>query len=272
MNESSWFVQGLVCLNLLLLGSLLVATRARGVAFVVGNQRQRVIRYQRIIELSHQIHPQIPQWPGDPPVVFEPVAELAKEGYYLRRFSIGEHSATHMNAPNSFYREGTGIDAYSAESLVVPAIVIDIRNKTTTDSDYTLTQADVLAWEEQYGRLAPGSVVLLHTGWQTKWADPHAFFNQDAEGGSHFPGFSGDTTRFLLARGIAGVGIDTHGVDSGQDEAFSTNKQVLAQSGIVLENLTQLDQLPAKGTTLVIGILRLQDGSGSPVSVLAFVP
>jgi kynurenine formamidase len=37
----------------------------------------------------------------------------------------------------------------------------------------------------------------------------------------------------------------------------------------VLENLTNLDQLPPKDITLMIGILRLRGGSGSPASVLA---
>ncbi|MEP0858635.1 hypothetical protein [Trichocoleus sp. DQ-U1] len=68
------------------------------------------------------------------------------------------------------------------------------------------------------------------------------------------------------------MGIDTHGVDPGQDETFSTNRLVLKKAGIVLENLTNLDRLSPTGTTLVIGILRLRGGSGTPVSVLAFVP
>src|SRR6476469_3490735 len=67
------------------------------------------INYSRVIHLSHGINPQIPQWPNDPPVEFEPAAELDKDGYYLRRFSMGEHSATHINAPNSFHADGVGI-------------------------------------------------------------------------------------------------------------------------------------------------------------------
>jgi kynurenine formamidase len=76
----------------------------------------------------------------------------------------------------------------------------------------------------------------------------------------------------LSQRQIAGVGIDTHGVDSGQDTTFATNLLVLEQPRIVLENLTNLDQLPAIGTILVIGVLRLLGGSGSPVAVLALLP
>ncbi|HIK09852.1 MAG TPA: cyclase family protein [Oscillatoriaceae cyanobacterium M33_DOE_052] len=229
---------------------------------------QKTIAYSRIIHLSQIIHPQIPQWPSDPPVEFEKVADLEPDGYYLRRFSMGEHSATHMNAPKSFHPNSPGIDAYHAESLVVPAVVMNIVDLAAKNPDYVLTYNDVVAWEANFGKIAPGVVVLLYTGWQQKWANRDEFMNQQ-----HFPGFAGETTKFLLQeRQIAGVGIDTHGVDSGQDMNFSTNQQILSHQGIVLENLTNLDQLPPIGTTLAIGILRLRDGSGSPAAVMAFIP
>ncbi|MBC1241149.1 cyclase family protein [Nostoc sp. 2RC] len=236
-------------------------------------ESQKSITYTRVIHLSHVIDLDIPQWPGDPPVEFETVAESNNDGYYLRRFSLGEHSATHMNAPNTFYSHSIGIDQYPARSLVVSAVVIDIREAVKVDFNYALTIADVVAWEAQHGEIPAECVVILNTGWQKKWFDKNAFFNQDAEGISHFPGFGSDATQFLLEqRQIAGVGIDTHGVDPGQDTSFATNRLVLEQPRIVLENLTNLEQLPPLGTTLAIAPLRLRGGSGSPVGVLAFVP
>lgn len=234
---------------------------------------QKTIAYSRVVDLSQVIDTNIPLWPGDPPVEFEKVADFAADGYYLRRFSIGEHSGTHMNASNSFVENGQGIDAYAPESLVVPAVVIDIRQKAAANPDYALTVDDVLAWEKQHGKIPAGSLVILFTGWQDKWNDPAAFFNQDAEGGLHFPGFDGETTRFLFEeRQVAGMGIDTHGVDPGQDETYATNIQIAERNAIALECLTNLDQLPPTGATLVLGILRLKDGSGTPLSVMAFIP
>jgi kynurenine formamidase len=231
------------------------------------------IEFRHVIDLSHTITTDIPLWPGDPAVEFETVATLENDGYYLRSFSIGEHSGTHMNAPNSFHADGIGIDQYRPQSLVRPLVVIDVRDKTLHNPDYVISQDDVLAWERQHGRVAKGSVVAFYTGWQKFWNSPEKFFNADAQGDLHFPGVGAETTRFLLEeRGIAGVGIDTHGVDPGLDEEYATNTQVLDNNGIILENLTNLHLLPAKGTTIVIGILRLQAGSGSPVSVMAFVP
>lgn len=239
---------------------------------LAASQAARTITYSRMIDLSHVIDTNIPVWPGDPPVEFKTVADMQKDGYYLRKFSIGEHSATHMNAPNCFHEGGVDIAAYSPESLVVPAVVIDARKQAAGNADYALSKDDILTWETQYGQIPAGSVVIMYTGWQEKWTSPVEFFHQDGSGGLHFPGFHGETTNFLLEeRKITGVGIDTHGVDPGQDESYATNVQVSAQQGIILECLANLDQLPATGTTLVIGILRLRGGSGSPVSVIAFI-
>ncbi|AKG23534.1 cyclase family protein [Calothrix sp. 336/3] len=233
----------------------------------------KTITYSRVIHLSHIIHENIPQWIGDPPVKFITVAQREAQGYYLRGFSLGEHSATHINAPQSFHSDGIGIDEYPATSLVLPAIVIDITDKTSSNPDYALTVADVMQWESKYGKISPQSLVLLYTGWQNKWNNPSAFMNQDAGGISHFPGFSQEVTQFLLEeRQIAGVGIDTHGVEPGTDTTFSVNRLLLSKSSIVLENLTNLSDLPPREITLFIGILRLKGGSGSPAAVMAFIP
>jgi kynurenine formamidase len=232
------------------------------------------ITYSHAVELSQVISPDIPLWPGDPKVVFKVVATMAKDGYYLRSFTIGEHSATHMNAPNSFIADNKqAITSYPAEQRVAPAVVIDVSAKCTQNPDYQLTQQDVLDWEVQNGQIAPGSVVLMLTGWEDKWNDPKAFINLDAKGNLHFPGFAAATTKWLLSeRQIAGVGIDTHGVDPGLDTSYATNTAMAENHKIALECLGHLDQLPPTGTTLVLGALQLKDGSGTPVSVIAFVP
>jgi kynurenine formamidase len=233
----------------------------------------RTITYHRVIDLSHIIHPNIPLWPGDPQVRADTVATLAQDGYFLRQIAIGEHSSTHMNAPISFHAGGADIASYPAEALVAPAVVIDVRGQARENADYLLTSADVFAWEAQHGDVPAGAVVLLLTGWSARWGEPASFIGTDADGAMHFPGFSEESVDFLLGqRAIAGVGIDTHGVDGGRDETLAVNQRVLQESRIVLENLTNLEALPARGATLVIGILHWRGGAGSPASVLAFIP
>ncbi|BBD56342.1 cyclase family protein [Planktothrix agardhii] len=232
----------------------------------------KTINYRRIIDLTHKIDPDIPLWPGDPVVELETIADFSTSGYYLRRFSMGEHSGTHLNSPKSFYQDGMGIDDYSPESCILSAVVINIREKASQNPDAILTVNDIKDWEEQHDIIPANSMILLYTGWQEKWHNPIDFLNIDTEGKLHFPGFGNEATQFLIEqRHIMGVGIDTHGVDPGFDHSFNTNKIILKNNGFVLENLTNLDQLPATKITLIIGILKLTGGSGSPVSVLALI-
>jgi len=231
------------------------------------------IVYTRVVHLSHVIAPGMPQWPGDSPLQLDPIAAHATHGYYLRRVTVGEHSATHVNAPLSFRAGAPAIDTYDAPSLVAPAVVFDVRAAAARTPDYLASPDDLHAWEAVHGRVPAGSVALLHTGWAARWNDAGAFLNADANGRMHFPGFSRELAEILIAqREVAGVGIDTHGVDGGLDQQFSVNARVLDEARLVLENLANLDQLPPSGATLVIGVLRLQGGSGSPAAVLAFVP
>jgi kynurenine formamidase len=235
---------------------------------------KKTIAYSRVVDLSHPIDPKIPLWPGDPHVVFKTVATFPKDGYYLRSFTIGEHSATHMNAPNSFIAGNKeAITSYPASSRIVPAVVIDIRERAAKNADYRLSKHDVSVWESKHGKIAPGSFVILLTGWEDRWSDPKAFINQDPKGKLHFPGFAGATTKWLLAeRQISGVGTDTHGVDPGLDTSYATNTQIAKAHKIAIECMANLSRLPPSGATLVLGPLQLNHGSGSPASIIAFVP
>ena len=58
----------------------------------------QIITYSRVVHLSHLIDPGISQWPDDPSVQFQTVAEVARDGYRLLRLSLGEHAGTHRTS------------------------------------------------------------------------------------------------------------------------------------------------------------------------------
>ncbi len=227
----------------------------------------------QVIDLTQPLTPSMPIWPGDPEFVIEPWATYDVDYYYINRISIGEHSGTHWGTPNTFIEGGRSADMIPAEELVVPAVVIDIRDKAMQDVDYRLTVDDIRAWEAAHGEIPTGSVVILFTGWQDKWDDPAAFIGEDAEGVLHWPGFGAEAAAFLVSeRGAVGLGTDTHGVDPGNDEEFGASFAMYEADGMILECLTGLDRLPPVGATLVVGGLPIEGGSGSPARVFAFLP
>ena len=231
------------------------------------------ISYSKVIDLSWPVHPAIPQWPGDPSVNFEPVADVGKDGYFLRRFSMGEHSGTHLRAPSSFHPGAPGHQGFSPQELVRLAIVIDIAAQAASGQDYALTMNDVLDWESDHGPVPQGCVVLLRTGWQSRWTDSTSYLGGCASDQLHFPGFGLDAAQLLIeGRHVAGFGTDTAGAEPGADTGFTVSRYALDQRSIVLENLTGLDLLPPTGALLIIGLLRLEGGSGGPAAVTALVP
>ena len=234
---------------------------------------QKTISYRRVVDLTHPIHPGIPRWPGDPPVRFETVTSISGDGYFLRRFGMGEHSGTHISTASAFHPDGDGPDRLPPERLIAPAVVIDAAATARRNPDYYLTPDDLDNWERMHGPVPAGSLVMLFTGWQRYWPTPERFINADALGAMHTPGFGTDAAKFLLEqRNVAGLGIDTHGVDPGQDPELSVSRMGLGHGAIVLECLNNLNDLPPTGATIIIGRLPLVGGSGSPASILALVP
>ena len=233
----------------------------------------REIRYRRVVDLSHSIKPGMPRWPGDPPVRFETVAAITEVGYFLRRFEMGEHSGTHISSPATFYADAAGPDDLQPEQLVVTVAVVDVSVRAGADPDYVLDRRDIESWEQEWGRIPQGALVLLYTGWHRYWEEPHRFINADSSGVMHTPGFAPEAARELLqARGASGLGTDAPGVDAGVDTSFEVSRLVLEKHRLVLECLNNLDQLPPAGSTIVVGRLSLVGGSGSPASVLALTP
>ena len=186
---------------------------------------------------------------------------------------MSEHGGTHLTAPASFYPDGRTVDEYPAEELVKPAVVIDVREQCRANRDYALTVRDLTAWESRHRPVPAGSIALLMTSWAERWGNPDEYLGTDDKGGLHFPGFGPDAASLLVnERRVAGLGTDTAGVEPGIDGSFTISRLALAQPRIVLENLANLHQLPPTGAILVIGLLRLEGGSGSPAAVTAFLP
>lgn len=229
--------------------------------------------YIKAVDLSHPITPQMPHWPGDPPTEFHPWADLPRNGYYLRRFAMSEHGGTNLTAPASYYPHGPTADRYPAADLVKPAIVIDARPQCRANPDYALPPADLLTWESRHGPIPPNTLTLLLTGWSEHWRNPSKYLGADPAGGLHFPGFSLEAAALLINhRQTAGLGADTAGPEPGIDTTYAVSRLVLSQPRILLENLTNLHQLPPAGATLVIGLLKLSQGSGAPAAITAFLP
>jgi len=226
----------------------------------------------RIIDLSYAINEKLVSWPGDPKV-FEAKTNgtVEKDGYFTRSFWMLEHYGTHLDAPAHFPPGKSTVEKIAAEKLFGPAVVLDVRAEGEKNADYQLSPAVIEAWEKRHGKIPAGAIVLLRTGWASRWPDTQRYRNTDAKGTMHFPGFSTDAAKMLLERKISGLGCDTLSIDPGNSLDFPVHRQILGSEVYQLENLKDLGDLPEAGAFLVVAPIKLEGGSGGAVRVFALV-
>jgi len=162
------------------------------------------------------------------------------------------------------------------ESLIGNAVVIDISKKAAADHNYVLSANDVLAFEDQYGRINPGDIVLLRTDWSQFWPDAKSYLGDDTPGDDtnlQFPSYGVDAAHLLVVeREIAILGVDTASADYGKSTDFVVHRIAAAHNVSNLENLTNLDKLPPIGALVFALPMKIEGGSGGPVRVVALIP
>jgi kynurenine formamidase len=151
-----------------------------------------------------------------------------------------------------------------------------VTDKAAADADYLLSAADVAAFEREHGEIAAGTIVLLRTGWSSRWPDRKAYLGDDTPGDAsklHFPSFGADAARLLVEeRRVAALGADVASIDHGPSTDFMVHRIAGAANVPGFENLTNLDQLPPTGATVIALPMKIDGGSGGPLRAIAIVP
>src|SRR6266849_728626 len=227
----------------------------------------------RVLDLSYAINDKLVPWPGDEKFFEAAVnASVEKDGYFTRSFWMLEHYGTHLDAPAHFPPGKATVDQIPAKQLMGPAVVLDVRAEGAKDADFQLPAASVEEWEKRHRRIPEGAIVLLRTGWASRWPDPQRYRNQDAQGKMHFPGFSAGAAKLLIERKVSGLGCDTMSIDYGASGDFAVHHLALGAGLYHLENLADLSEMPEHGAFLIAAPIKLEGGSGGPVRVFALLP
>jgi kynurenine formamidase len=240
----------------------------------------------RVVDLTQPLGPNTPViglppiFASSPGVTIEVISKYDEKGpaWYWNTLQFGEHTGTHFDAPIHWvtgkHRTDHACDTIPPRQFIGPACVIDVTAEVDRNADFLLTTAGLETWERQHGRVPRGSWVLLRTGWSRR-KDPASFLNVGADG-PHSPGFDAPTSKALAHdRDVLGVGVETIGTDAGQAGTFDPpfpNHGIMHGAGkFGLASLCNLDQLPPTGAVVIAAPLKIVNGSGSPLRVLALV-
>ena len=240
----------------------------------------------KVVDLTQPLGPSTPvidlppMFAASPGVTMDVISRYDDRGpaWYWNTLRLGEHTGTHFDAPIHWITgkdlPNNSCDTIPASRFIGPACVIDVTEDVARAPDFLLTVERLEAWETRHGRIPKGAWVLLRTGWSKR--DGAGFINA-GEDGPHSPGFDPGTSRVLAHdRDVLGVGVETIGTDAGQAGTFNPpfpNHATMHGAGkFGLASLCNLDQLPPTGAIVIAAPLKIVNGSGSPLRVIALTP
>lgn len=233
---------------------------------------------EKIVDLTYPFSSDSVYWPTAEGFALQVDAEgLTEKGYFYKAnsFAAAEHGGTHLDAPIHFAAGAAAVDEIDLGRLVAPGVMIDVRDRTRGNADYLISVKDLKSWEEANGKIPDGSILLFRTGWGRFYPDKKRYLGTDQKGPEavanlHFPGLDPEAATWLVKnRSIGAVGLDTASIDRGQSQYFKAH-QILFAAGIpALENVANLDQLPAKGFQIVALPMKIESGSGAPLRIIA---
>jgi len=234
----------------------------------------------KLVDLSHSFNSRTIYWPTAQKFKLTEVADGETEGgwhYSAYNFEGAEHGGTHLDAPIHFSAGGNTADKVPLRKVVGPAVTVDVRAKANADADYLVSVQDLEAFEAANGQIARDTIVLLRTGWSSRWPDARRYLGTAERGDAavpklHFPGLSVEAAEWLVKqRRIRAVGIDTASIDRGQSTDFRAHRVLSAAQVPVFENVTNLNRVPAEGFHVIALPMKIEGGSGGPLRTIAIV-
>jgi kynurenine formamidase len=241
-------------------------------------QRVPVLPTGRIVDLSHSFDASTVYWPTAEGFKLETDFEgMTDKGYFYSayRYSAAEHGGTHLDSPVHFAKGRHTVDEIPLDQLMGNGIVIDVTSECASNPDYLVSVADFEKWERRNGRIRPGTIVLLHTGFGKRYPDRKSYLGTDERGADavpklHFPGLDPAAARWLTQnRSIKAIGLDTASIDYGQSTLFESHRALFEKNIPAFENVANLDQLPAKGFSVIALPMKIKGGSGGPLRIVA---
>jgi kynurenine formamidase len=225
---------------------------------------------KRFADLTHLFREGFPVFVVGQEPERETIADYATAGFYAQRWTFGEHSGTHMDAPGHFDEGGRLSPEITPQELILPIVVVDISARAAEDADTMLLLDDLVRFERRHGRIPKGALVAMNSGWAAKVGDPLEFKGGASFPNYHFPGFSLEAAMWLVQeRSVTAIGVDTLSLDPGNSSTFPVHVNYLATDRYGLENLANLDQIPPRGALAYVGLIPWEEGSGGPCRVIA---
>ncbi|MDR1668537.1 MAG: cyclase family protein [Oscillospiraceae bacterium] len=186
----------------------------------------------KLIDLSHKLDEDTPVFPGDHPLTLNRVKTLERDKHTAYLLSSCLHTGTHIDAPMHMAEDTNMIGDFPPDCFIGGGVLLDVRGE------------DPISMKPCYEEsVRADSAVLLYTGHDRLYGSD-AYF-------SRHPVVSGELGAFLLSRKIKMLGMDTPAPDR---PPYTFHRALLSAGIFVLENLTNLQNVPKTGAFEIIAL------------------
>jgi kynurenine formamidase len=227
------------------------------------------------IDLTHAFDRDIPHFESTVPMEVEDIQLLEKDGVWCQRFHFEGQWGTHVDAPAHFWKGLKTLSEIPVDEMVLPLVVVDIHDKVAKNADYALNVNDLVAWDDEFGKIPAGSFVALRTDWSKRWPNKEAMLNYE-NGISHTPGWSLGALAYLYEEcQVTATGHETIDPDPGseaKETQWACERYILGLNHYQIELLAHLDRCPPTGALVICTFPKPARASGFPARVFAICP
>ena len=172
--------------------------------------------------------------------------------------------STCIAAPSFYEGNWHTVNSIDPKFLIgVNCYKIDISNGNHDNLAISLN--DIKNFENEYGEIQGGSVVVFFTGWSKYWErNNKRYINKH-------PVINLDAIEYLCSKGIAGIGIDAPSIDLKRD-GFSSQIALYNKGKYLIKNISEhANRIPAVGSKLVIAPLKFEACNEAPIRIYAVI-
>jgi len=207
---------------------------------------------RRIFDITLTVTPDLPVWPGDPPVVLERAVKM-EEGAdaNISTMRMGVHTGTHVDAPYHFIAHGDAVEQLPLEVLIGPVVVVEVPQDADQIDRKVLDQLSISPGTER---------VLFKTRNSHLWVDHQTGFQEN------YVALMPDAAEWLVQAGVRLVGIDYLSVAPYADPV-PTHRILLGGRVVALEGLDLRRVDPGKYLLCCLP-MKLGGSDGAPARVV----
>jgi arylformamidase len=211
----------------------------------------------QVIDLTQLLESGMPVFPGSEPATLLKTSGLEASGFNEMVIHLSTHTGTHIDCGKHLIQQGFDTGNTPADRFYGKGLIINCQ---------TLMPGDVISklyLQSFENSLKQAEFILFHTGWSRFWGSPEYF--------SGFPVPEPEAARYLTSFSLKGAGIDAVSFDPLKSQDLPVHNILLSRGIVLIENLTNIQELADKAFIFCCFPLKIKEGDGSPVRAVGLV-